>query len=231
MTRPDFACTDLDRLSDADLRYLVENFPRHGRSYEEMARVVHSLPTTVESMLSSGYVVQRLLDRRAVILRISPFLLFNALLRSVLPKPAKSLDRSVINYVANVLALFVRTDRLFRVAPEDRHGHEHLVDLVEERAHCDPRRRFLAHAHAGNYSLYLSGWFADWLEHRHRFGRSTVSPDYYCDIGRSGFQEAASHPLASTYRLEDVFLRLALGFDLYRGALRQLSRRYFQRDH
>ena len=226
--RPDFARTDLSGLSDSDLRFLVENFPRHGRSYEEMSRVVHHLPTTVESMLSSAYVLQRLLDRRDVIVRISPFLLFNALLRSVLPKSGEALERSVINYVANVLALFVRTDRLFRVDPGDEHSHEHLVDLIDQRTSADPRRQFLAHAHAGNYSLYLSGWFADWLEHRHRYGRRAVSPGYYSDVGRDGFQRAASHPLARGFRLDDVFLRLALGFDLYRGALRQLSRRYCQ---
>jgi hypothetical protein len=52
--RPDIVARGLDRLTDRDLRFLVENFPQPAASYEDMARIFASLPTTLESMLDVG---------------------------------------------------------------------------------------------------------------------------------------------------------------------------------
>lgn len=228
MTRPDFAVTDVHALRNRDLRFLIENFPEPGRSYTEIAELFDRIPTTVESMLDSEFVLRSILDSRELLLDVSPFLFFNVLLRRVLGSGRAPLDRRVIHYLANLLSLFVRADRLHRIAPHERERYSYLVDMIAAAADADARRRFLLYSHIGNYSLYLTGLFPQWIEHRHRYRRRPVDMDYYVEFGRAYFERASGHPLAREYRLDEVFLRLALLFDHYQRALNELSRRYLQ---
>jgi hypothetical protein len=224
--RPDIVARGLDRLTDRDLRFLVENFPQPAASYEEMARVLASLPTTLESMLEAEYVYRKIFETRRELLEISPFLLFNVLLRRCMGGARTQIERAVVNYLANLLSLFVRTERVYRPEAGDRHSYEYLVDLAAAAAHADERRKFLLHAHIGNYALYLTGIFRDALEYRHRYKRRPVDPRYYADMGRVGYRDAASSRLATAYKLDDIFLRLALRFDHYQERLNVLAREY-----
>ncbi|WP_303902360.1 hypothetical protein [Thiohalomonas denitrificans] len=226
MSRPDFAHTDLGTLTSGDLRLLIENMPQPGDSYEAIAQVLETLPSTIESMLTSDYIYQLIHDRRQLMLGMSPFLLFSVLLRRSLGRPRTVLDRRVLNYLANLLALFVRTDRVFRVEPGDREPHHYVVELIAEADDADPRRAFVTYAHVGNYALWLTGLQMQWLEQRYHFGRRPISPDYYAGFGQSSFERAARHQLARGFGLDDVFMRLAVMFDHYRGGLATM-----QRDH
>jgi hypothetical protein len=224
--KPDIAVRGLERLGDADLRFLAESFPRPATSYEDMARVFHALPSTLESMLDAEHVHRRIFESRRELLEISPFLLFNVLLRRSLGRAHTPTDRAVRNYLANVLSLFVRAERVRRPDPEEARGYDYFADLAAEATRADERRSFLLHAHIGNYALYLTGIFREALEYAHRYKRRPLTPRYYADMGRVGYRDAASSRLAAVYRLDDVFLRLALQFDHYRERLSLLAREY-----
>src|SRR5690606_32665942 len=172
---------------------------------------------------------RKIVGSRDELLSISPFLLFNVLLRRCIDGRTP-LDRAVINYLANVLSLFVRTDRALRPETQDSKRYEYFVDLAAEAQRADARRQFLLHAHIGNYALYLTGLFPDWLDYRHRFKRRPVEPGYYADVGRAGYRDAGMHRLARKYALNDIFMRLALLFHHYQSRLNVLARNYlFQR--
>lgn len=225
--KPDFALTDLSPLSDQDLAFLIERFPQPGKNFAEIASVLNALPNTLESLLDSEFVLQALLERKQLLLGVSPFLLFNVLLRRTLSDHRSRTDRRVVNYLANLLSLFVRTDRLYRIAPADPRVFEYLVDLIEAQASSDKRQQFLIHAHIGNYALFLTGLFPAWIDYRHRFQRRPVDRKFYCDFGRAYYHQAAGNPLAGEFGLDDVFLRLALTFDRYVGALNRMREEYF----
>lgn len=226
MSRPDFAVTDVHALQQRDLRFLIDHFPAPGRSYEEIAGLFTRIPTTVESMLDSEFVLRGILESRSLLIDVSPFLLFNVLLRQVLGSGRAPLDRRVIHYLANLLSLFVHADRAHRIAPHEHETCSYLVEMIDKATTADARRRFLIYSHIGNYSLYLSGLFPQWIEHRHRYKRRPVDTGYYIDFGRAYFERAATHPLARKYGLDEVFLRLALLFDHYQRALNDLASRY-----
>lgn len=226
MRRPDFAHTSADLLADRDLKFLVNNFPQAGRSYEEIAQVIHRLPTTIESMLDSEYVFNKILYQRTLLLDISPFLLFNVLLRRSLGGARTAKDRKVVNYIANLLSLFVKIDRLYRVQLTDKKTYEYIVAMIDEAARADWRRQFLVYSHIGNYALYLTGIFPQWIEYRHRYKRRPVDLKFYTDSGRAYFERASTHPLAREYQLRDVFFYLAFMFDHYRQALNHMARQY-----
>ncbi|MEJ2509361.1 MAG: hypothetical protein P8009_07785 [Gammaproteobacteria bacterium] len=224
MSRPDFARTDTGGLSDADLQFLMDNFPLPGRDFKEIAEAVNQFPSTLESMLESDFVLDSLLGSRELLLRVSPFLFFNAVLRRALPAPRRSaIERKAINYVANLLCVFIHSDRMHRFQAHEQRAFVYLWEMIEEAERADPRRRFLIYSHIGNYSLYLSGLFADWIRHRHRYGRRSVDLKFYSDFGRAYFERASDHQMARAYELDDVFLHLAGAFDDYRRALHQLA--------
>jgi hypothetical protein len=212
MQKPDFAHTNLLPLADSDVKFLIDNFPEPGHSYEEISEVMRRLPTTLDSMLDSEFVFHEIFEQRNALLDISPFLLFNVLLRRSLGQVRSARERKVINYIANLLALFVKTDRAYRVHRADAQTYEYIVDMIEEASRSDTRRQFLVYSHIGNYTLWLTGLFLD------------VS--FLTNSGRAYFERASSHPLAREYELNDVFLRLAMMFDHYRNALNYMAREY-----
>ncbi len=226
MHRPDFACNNLDPLQPRDLRFLIDHFPEPGKNYEEIATVLHEFPNTLDSLLDSDYVIVQILEQRDELLNISPFLLFNVLLRRALGRPRGQADRGVVNYLANLLALFVHTDRVHRIARDDGDSYQYLFDMAAAAAEADPRREFLLHSQIGNYALYLTGMFPGWIEYRHRYGRRPVNVEYYVDMGRAHFQHASTHRLAHEFGMEGIFFRLAVMFDCYRAGIRRMARDY-----
>jgi hypothetical protein len=225
-TVPDIVARGLERLTDRDLRFLVENFPGPATTYEEVSRVLSTLPSTLESLLDAEHVYHSIFENRRQLLEISPFLLFNVLLRRSIGGARTPTERAVVNYLANLLSLFVRTDRVYRPGVRDTRSYEYFVDLAEEAARADESRSFVLNAHIGNYALYLTGIFGEALNYRQRYKRRPVDARYYADMGRVGYRDAASNRLAKVYRLEDVFLRLALQFDYYRERLGVLAREH-----
>ncbi|RMD69007.1 MAG: hypothetical protein D6819_08030 [Gammaproteobacteria bacterium] len=225
--RPDFAHTDLSPLKRGDIRFLLERFPAPAGNYEAIARQLDGLPDTLENMLRSTWVTEAVLNRQQLLLDVSPFLLFSVLLRLVLPDHRGTAERRVLNYMANLLALFARGDRLWRVSPGDKETHAYLVELMAAAAEePDPKRRFAIHAHIGNHTLFITGLFPGWLAHRHRFGRRPVSPSWYLDAGSGHYGEAARQSPARNLGLDDVLLRLAMRFEHYRDALERMGSTY-----
>lgn len=222
MQSPDFAHQD-PVFEHKDLLFLFEHFPVPGIDVVEAVRRVHEQPNTLESLLESRYVHQALLDPQSSCLEVSPRLFFDVMLRHALPGPRSAHERSVIHYLANVLALFSRTERVYRPTQGDAQPLEYLVDLVEQSSTAGYERRFLVDAHIGNYALFLSGMHADWINHRLIYKNRPVSIEYYRRMGRSYYASAASHPASEDFGLQRVFRHLADRFEHFRCGLQTLA--------
>ena len=220
MPRPDFACIDINRWADRDLQFLIENWPKAGRSYEEIAELLHQVPTSLEPLLNSESLFNKICDARPLILEISPFLFFSVLLRRSLIDQRILGDPKVINYIANMLSLFVKTDRLYRIQRHDEQTAAYLTDMITEAQNANSRRQFIVYAHIGNYSLYLTGIFPQAIEYR------PVNMQFYIDFGREYYAHASAHAMAREYQLEEVFFRLSIMFEVYQNALNHLAKQY-----
>jgi hypothetical protein len=86
----------------------------------------------------------------------------------------------------------------------------------------DARRSFLVRTHLGNYALWVSGFFPDYVEHR-KWRRGGPDLDYYEEMGRRGFQLAADHRLAANHGLDTLYATAAERFGLLRAALNDVS--------
>ena len=76
--------------------------------------------------------------------------------------------------------------------------------------------------HLGNYALWLSGIFPDYIEQRH-WRRGGPDLDYYEEMGRRGFQLAADHRLAEEHGLATLYATAAERFGVLRTALNTVS--------
>ncbi|MES1955103.1 hypothetical protein [Salinisphaera hydrothermalis] len=217
---PDFARADATWLQARDIAFLLEI---DGHDPDDASLITEGIPPALEALLEREGVAARVAGETGGWLNISPHLYFHVMLRRLLPAPGNYLQRRVIRYLANLLSLFVRTDRLYRVQPGEDESFEYLVDLLAEAAESEPERQFLVHAHLGNYALYLAGIGRGWVEYRRRYGRSALGLDYYQDMGRRAYRQAAEHRLARELELQPVFSYLSQQFDRYADALLRLG--------
>jgi hypothetical protein len=131
-------------------------------------------------------------------------------------------DRRLADYVAAMLMHFGMRDNARRISAADDQVYDSLAALLADVDDPDGRRSFLVRTHLGNYSLWLSGLFPDYIEHR-RWRRGGPDLDYYEEMGRRGFQLAAGHRLADDHGLTTLFTTAADRFGLLRSALNDVS--------
>jgi hypothetical protein len=131
-------------------------------------------------------------------------------------------DRRLADYVAAVLMHFGMRDNSRRISAADDQVYDTLAALLADVDDPDGRRSFLVRTHLGNYALWLSGLFPDYIEHR-RWRRGGPDLEYYEEMGRRGYQLAAGHRLADDHGLATLFATAADRFGLLRAALNDVS--------
>ena len=131
-------------------------------------------------------------------------------------------DRHLADYVAAVMTHFGVRDNAHRISASDDQLYDTLGALAADVNDPDGRRSFLVRAHLGNYALWLSGLFPDYVEHR-RWRRGGPDLEYYEEMGRRGYQLAAGHRLADDHGLATLFATAADRFGLLRAALNDVS--------
>jgi hypothetical protein len=139
-------------------------------------------------------------------------------------------DRRLADYVAAMLMHFGMRDNARRISAADDQVYDTLAALLADVDDPDGRRSFLVRTHLGNYALWLSGMYPDFIEHR-RWRRGGPDLDYYEEMGRRGFQLAAGHRLADDHGLTMLFTTAAERFGLLRAALNDVSDALLFPDH
>ncbi len=157
---------------------------------------------------------------------VSPRLVFYVMVRHTLLEAGLD-NPEIADYVAALLIEFAANGRAYRIARHDDATYSYLVDLVTELdGEASERRQFLLQAHLGNYSLWLSGLFPDYVAARvHRHGAPGLA--YFEDLGATGYRLASESGIADQCDLANIYLEVADGFRLVRRALNQVSDRYF----
>jgi hypothetical protein len=131
-------------------------------------------------------------------------------------------DRAVTDYCATMVLTFGRGDRAYRIGEHDENQYAYLVDLVEEAGRTDGERQFRVRVHLGNFSLWLTGIFPDYIAAR-RTRKGGPALPYYEALGRSGFLLASDHRLAGHYGMDHVLRAAGQNFATLRMALNRMS--------
>jgi hypothetical protein len=167
----------------------------------------------------------RALLERGGCLRVSTRFYFYVLVRHVL-RQADLQDRTVADYVAEVLTEFARAERSRCLAPGQPHPLDDLFEMLAALSRADDHTSFYIRLHLGNYSLFLAGVFPERIQFRTET-RGAPGLAYYEGVGRSQYRAASDHRLARRYELAEVLGTLSERFRATRAALNDISERLF----
>lgn len=150
------------------------------------------------------------------------FMLFAYVLIRHAMRQAGELDRGLADYVTAIVVHFGFRDRAQRIAVGDDEVYDAVFKLCNDLNDPDARRSFLVRTHLGNYALWMTGLFPDYIERR-RWRRGGPDLEYYEEMGRKGFQLAADHQLAEEHGLAELYANAADRFGVLRVALNAIS--------
>src|SRR6266487_571476 len=165
-----------------------------------------------------------LLERRGC-LRVSTRFYFYILVRHVFRR-SDILDRTVADYVAEVLAEFARAERARCVIPGHANPLDYFFEMLAALKTADDRTSFFIRVHIGNHSLFLSGVFPDRIRFRAE-ARGFPDLKYYENLGRTQYRVASDHRLAHRYEVAGILDTLADRFETTRLALNDIADRLF----
>jgi hypothetical protein len=177
----------------------------------------------VDCLLDDPRILNALLTRPDV--KAPPSLVFYVLVRqSLLERGIDS--RETADYVASVVLSFVRSGRAHRLSEGATEEYRYLIDMIARMGErTTAREAFLLRAHLGNFSLWLSGLFPDFIEARVR-RRGAPPIGYYEAMGATGYTMASSSPEAGALGLESIFKDVSRHFSTVRVALNRVADRY-----
>jgi hypothetical protein len=134
-------------------------------------------------------------------------------------------DRTLADYVSALLIEFGRGRRAYRVDDQEIPEYYYLLDLLEAARNATGHQQFRLRAHLGEYALWLSGMFPDYIAARVQ-RRGAPGIDYYEEMGASGYRSAADHRDAAHSGLNAVYRSCANTFPALRIALNRVSDRH-----
>ena len=128
-------------------------------------------------------------------------------------------DRELADYVA---AMLVHFSICINVWPPGHAGTmDYTIDIIQTLQNTSGHERFALHAHAGNFSLFLAGIFADRIRSQTE-RRAAPDVGYYESFGKTNFSVAGEHGLARRYQLSSIFHTLAQDFHGVRLAINDM---------
>lgn len=207
-----------------DAQQLVDLLGRHDATLRDgaQARLDHG---GIDALLDDPRLPASLLSDPDIAVR--PDVVYYVLVRHALLEGGLS-EIAVADYVASMLMAFGRAGRAYQVSETGEVNYRYLVDLIRDLNVADSREAFLIRTHLGNYTLWLTGLFPDFLERRvHRRGAPPMT--YYEDVGRAGYRDASRSPEAAALGMEEHLKAVGEHFSGVRLALNRISDRYLWR--
>src|SRR5580698_1975023 len=90
-------------------------------------------------------------------------------------------DEDTIQYITNLLTAFVEVENMFRVNDDTGRQLQNVFDLLQQAGETmSPSLRRDYYRHLGDLTLFRLGLYPESL----KYGRRTVSPDFYAEQGR-----------------------------------------------
>ena len=209
-------------LSRSDGQQLVRLLGREDPELAEGARL-RLEENGIGSLLDDPRIRNALLTDADV--SVPPSLIFYVLVRQALLEGGID-DENTSDYVASMLVSFGRAGRAYRIYGEDESEFHYLTDMISELRSADGRRRFLLRVHMGDFALWMSGLFPDYLERRtRRKGAPPIS--YFEELGATGYRGASESLEAGELGMDTLLMGVANQFSAVRTALNRISDRHF----
>lgn len=199
------------------LRLLGGGDPSRKEDWEELLA-----EKGMDHLLDHPRTAERIREGDRVEVMPSRLVLYVLLRRALLETGVES--RKIADYLTALVFEFGLGDRFRKVVEGDDRDYDYLVDILEDLTAAEGRRAFLLKAHLGNFALWLSGLFPDYITHRVR-RRGGPGMDYYEEMGQAGYRMAADAPQARRESMDLLFRDAADRFGPLRVSLNRVSDR------
>lgn len=216
-----------ESLTPGDFQFVSTTLGRDQREAEAVMRLLTSRDDR-DRLLDAPQLFERVMTEDGFS-KISLFLYFYILLRRALQEFTID-SRDVADYLATMLAEFSRGKRLYMISPQHQKQFKYLVDLLNALLDANTEDVFFIHSHVGNYSMFLSGVFPDYVYHRANVGRAGPDFSYYEKMGSASYRSAAQSAVARRMELESILETLAERFKPIRLALNYMVDNYLNLD-
>ena len=209
-------------LSRSDAQQLVHLLGREDPEMAEAAQL-RLEESGIGSLLDDPRIQNALLTDPDV--SVPPQVIFYVLVRQALLEGGID-DENTSDYVASMLFSFGQARRAYRISEGDDIEFHYLTDMISELRNADGRRSFLLRVHMGDFALWMSGLFPDYLEARSR--RKGAPPiTYFEEWGATGYRGASESIEADELGMQSVLRSVGNQFRVVRTALNRISDRHF----
>lgn len=208
----------------AEAGYVVWLLTRGSESARESAEA-RLRDEGFDAILDDPRTLNALLAQDRVFSTAPQSLVFYVLIRHALLEHGIN-DHMMADYLSALLINYSNGKRAYRVDEKDETEYSYLVDLVTAAGSASGHHRFLLHAHLGDFALWLSGLFPDYITARVQ-RRGAPGIEYYEHLGASGYRMAADYRDAARNGMDHVYKSCADAFPDLRVALNTISDRHF----
>lgn len=216
-----------NNFTEADYVFIIQTLARDQRN--EIALTELLLDEEMRDQILDHELLFTTITEQRGFAGISPYLYFYILTRRVLSE-YKISHRGVADYIASMLAEFSSTRRAFSPSKEHPKDYRYLVDMLTDFMDASSWEAFLLRSHLGNYSLFMTGIFPDYINRKAIYGRGSPGFDYYEKMGSASFLWASQNKFAAEYRLAEILGSLAGQFRRIRIALNKMADEFMQLD-
>jgi hypothetical protein len=138
-------------------------------------------------------------------------------------------DPPLVDYLADMLARFVRYDAIYAIRSLTGRRMDEVVDMLAEAQLRVGSARREIHRHIGDFTLFWTGVYPEALLRL----RGTDRKDYmvdYCEQGKRAYYIASTIPTADDPPPSDVLERLSQEFEVCVRGLGEIRREWERRD-
>lgn len=215
-------------LTQHDHEFIAETLGRTEREQAAILQLTYD-PTSVTELLHQRRLFERSMTTPPLFLSISPQLFFYVFIYRALDQKHIA-DDDVVDYVAGICVEFRSNHALWQLASTSEGKMVYFVDMLNLMTTLDRHQQYFLRRHIGNVSLFLTGFFPDFIFQRSQ-KQGAPSLEYYESVGRSQYESAAEDsttydasagPVLNT--LAERFVEIRSAINIYTDSYLHLSK-------
>jgi len=213
------------RFTPEDVAYIAQTLGSTPGEQESILRSAGD-PAGMTGLLRERRLFERSMTTPPAFLTISPQLFFYVFVYSALDHKGIA-DDDVADYVAGICVEFRTGSALWHVAATEGGKTVYMVDLLRLLQELDRPQQYYLRRYIGNVSLFLTGFFPDFI-FRRSVDAGAPPLSYYEKIGRAQFGSAAGDSAAYDADAAPVLNTLAEQFVEVRSAMNLYTDAYLR---
>jgi hypothetical protein len=135
-------------------------------------------------------------------------------------------DPPLVDYIAELLVRFVRSDELYRVRSPRGQRLTHVTDMLAEAQHREGPARRQVHRHIGDFTLFWTGVYPEVAEGMRRGSKDAFIN--YQEQGKRAYWIASTIPVEVATVEDEILQRLSEQFELCVYGLGEVRRQWEQ---